>query len=1255
MAEFDPYRKWLGIPPKEQPPNHYRLLGIGLFESDPDVISNAADRQMVHVRTFQSGRHSQLSQKILNELAAARVCLLDPDKRVEYDRRLQGSLIADKPIPPPSPPGAAPAQGPAAPPPSPPGTVRPHETPPPPRAATPAASPDDDAGASISVTPAIPQVSAVRSTFTGTSRSTYASRRRKKSNVQGMVVAVTMVLAVLVLVVFALSRSGSDTPNESPPGTTKHNGNGSSGKSDEQPTRKTFGPTVRPGNGFRHPPAPIVYQRDVVGKIYSLEGHTGRVTSAAFSPTGVFAFSGGEDETVWKWDAQTGQDLLEMAGPAGAVLSLDVSSDGRQLLALVAGQSGSPSPGNAVCIWQTATGKMDQRFDIEDGEVRDAVFQPHSPQHVLLAYAAGTIRLFDLTSSEEIRQYNGHTGPVRCVAFSADGTKVLSGGEDGTVRLWDREQGTEVFSMAGHQGAVTDVAFSPRADCAISGGVDRTVRRWDLNSGQEDRTIDAHQGEVTSVACSPDGHYAVSGSLDGTIRLWRLSDGSEACLVGQHQGGVRSVAFSPSGRRVLSCGDDRLAQIWGLPELSAPAPVAHTPGDPSDQPDGAEPAEDPRLAVPDADAQQEVEDLIKGVVFKQDFEEADRPSAQAALIQKLLEEGGKPQQNSAAPYVLFRLARDLAVESGDSDAALRAVEEMAVQYVVDPIAAKADVLEVLAEAATSSIRKRALVEKTLAALEEAMAADDFESADRLAILARATVAGARDGVLSKRVTEAGKEIQEFKAAYEPVRAALEVLRKRPKDPQANETAGRYYCLMKGDWECGLSYLAASADGQLKKLAESDLADSPSLSDRLAVADGWWEASEKAADRAKIHFQRRAAFWYKLIEPQLAGLDQGKARQRLAEVGDPSASPGIVDLPPFEGLECREERFRPAMLRAFGGNDASEAAVTRALEWLGRHQGIDGSWNFDHTGPHCQDRCPDKGTLDTAPNAATALALLPLLAAGNGPRDGRYQKNVSLGLNFLANRIVWLDRSAGSLYESSAGSMPSHALATIAFCEASVVARDTRTRAAAQSTVNYIVATQNADGGWGVDPPVPPNGKPSPSDVVSTGWNVTALKTAEWAGLNVPKKTLTQAGVYLESMRTEDKTGYRHDEKKAADRVDATATALGVLCQMYLGRPCDAAEVVDYVATLGNAGPSTSGQFFLNYVRSEIVRHHGGEAWNTWNGKLRDHLVFTQEGAGHADGSWFVKDNGWSTAAGGRLLATVLAALTLEVYYAHPPL
>ena len=56
--QFDPYRKWLGIPDQTQHPHHYQLLGLALFEDDPDVIENAANRQMTHIRSFQTGQNT---------------------------------------------------------------------------------------------------------------------------------------------------------------------------------------------------------------------------------------------------------------------------------------------------------------------------------------------------------------------------------------------------------------------------------------------------------------------------------------------------------------------------------------------------------------------------------------------------------------------------------------------------------------------------------------------------------------------------------------------------------------------------------------------------------------------------------------------------------------------------------------------------------------------------------------------------------------------------------------------------------------------------------------------------------------------------------------------------------------------------------------------------------------------------------------------------------------------------------------------
>jgi len=97
--QFDPYRKWLGIPDQTQHPHHYQLLGLALFEDDPDVIENAANRQMTHVRSFQTGQYASYSQDLLNEIAQAKICLLQPGSKASYDLQLQTKLKATTPYP----------------------------------------------------------------------------------------------------------------------------------------------------------------------------------------------------------------------------------------------------------------------------------------------------------------------------------------------------------------------------------------------------------------------------------------------------------------------------------------------------------------------------------------------------------------------------------------------------------------------------------------------------------------------------------------------------------------------------------------------------------------------------------------------------------------------------------------------------------------------------------------------------------------------------------------------------------------------------------------------------------------------------------------------------------------------------------------------------------------------------------------------------------------------------------------------------
>ena len=92
---FDPYYIWLGIPPEEQPPNHYRLLGVTLFEDNSEVIEAAANRQMAYMQEISAGdEHIDLAQKILGELSRARICLLNSEKKADYDAELLDSVNA---------------------------------------------------------------------------------------------------------------------------------------------------------------------------------------------------------------------------------------------------------------------------------------------------------------------------------------------------------------------------------------------------------------------------------------------------------------------------------------------------------------------------------------------------------------------------------------------------------------------------------------------------------------------------------------------------------------------------------------------------------------------------------------------------------------------------------------------------------------------------------------------------------------------------------------------------------------------------------------------------------------------------------------------------------------------------------------------------------------------------------------------------------------------------------------------------------
>jgi WD40 repeat protein/serine/threonine protein kinase len=292
-----------------------------------------------------------------------------------------------------------------------------------------------------------------------------------------------------------------------------------------------------------------------------LGGNSTTVRSVALSADGRLALSGSVDNTARLWDTSGGRCLHAFEGHTAPVNSVALSADGRVAL--------SGSRDKTFRLWDTSDG---QCLHVFEGHTASVILALSSDGQLALTGSERTLRLWNLADGQRLRTwFNGHSqtyDSVSSVALSSDGRLALSGAElVGSIspiglRLWDISSGQCMRTFEGHKRGVTSVALSADVRVALSGSRDTTLRLWDLSDGRCLRIFEGHTDEVSSVALSADGQFALSGSSDKTLRLWDTSDGRCLHQFAGHGLGVYAVALSGDGGFALSGGGDNALRRW---------------------------------------------------------------------------------------------------------------------------------------------------------------------------------------------------------------------------------------------------------------------------------------------------------------------------------------------------------------------------------------------------------------------------------------------------------------------------------------------------------------------------------------------------------------------------------------------------------------------------------------------------------------------------------------------------------------------
>ncbi len=370
-------------------------------------------------------------------------------------------------------------------------------------------------------------------------------------------------------------------------------------------------------------------------------------------------------------------------------------------------------------------------------------------------------------------------------------------------------------------------------------------------------------------------------------------------------------------------------------------------------------------------------------------------------------------------------------------------------------------------------------------------------------------------------------------------------------------------------------------------------------------------------------------------------------------------------PPLPTLEwILRGRFggRTTLARRGGGNDATERAVLLGLEWLAKHQDSDGKWDGDgfvHHDP-AGDVCTGTATLPWIDPGLTGLATLAFLGAGSTHRYGRFKDSVRMAVLYLMTQQA----ADGSIGGRRRDYLYNHAICALALTEDYAMTKSPLVKVAAQKSIEYLIATRAPGLAWRHGE------RDGNHDLSVTGWCVAALRMARSAELSVGglDLALRQTAAWVESITDDESgvsaggtappTGGLGPTTSRGKNANHTPTAIATMCRHLCGyartdsRLNQGAMIVASMPPMWNTGSGSSTvDYYYWHFGTLAMFHVGGERWKEWNRCMKAAIVTHQHRKpGSARGSWDPIDA--RGAYGGRVYATAINVLTLEVYYRY---